>query len=158
MIPLGAGSTIAIVDGGKQRLELLEGERLVNRPDRPAGATVLVLQAGGDRGEQRLAIDAIERPAEQAVATVEEREAEIPLLHAPRILGARRGREPLEQVRHGGPRGIAQRRDRLRGLDAEPDVVGIEGVAEFGQQRGGPLLEHDRRLARPDRGVLVVAA
>ena len=100
MIPLGAGSTTAWWMAGSSGSISSYGEVPVDRLEAAAGAAVLVRKPGSHRRVERLAIDAVERAPEHAVTAVEQREAEIALLHAARI-GLRDRRAPASRAGRG---------------------------------------------------------
>ena len=88
------------------------------------------MESGADGGEERLAVDAFERAADEPLAAVEEREAQRALLHAARIARDIALGEYGEHVGERGHGGIADGGKRFGGLDAQPEVVGTERLAE----------------------------
>ena len=139
----GRGLHDRLVNRGQQRFDVFGGEVPVDGADAAAGAPVLVLEARAHRLVERRAVHAIERTTEQPVAVVEKSECEIALLHAARIALRIHLGEQFEQLRNRRHRRAADGRERVGGLDAEPEVAVRQQL---------PQRLHGGRTANAQRG------
>ena len=111
-----------LIDGGQQRLDVFEGEIAIDGADGAAGTPILVLEPGPHGLVERLAVHAIQRPA-QHPAAIEEGEGQIPLLHAARVVLRVHLSQQFEQLGNRLHGGSTDSCERLGRLDAQPEVL-----------------------------------
>jgi hypothetical protein len=109
------------VDGRQQRLDLFQREIPIHGAEAAACATILILQSGSHRRVERLAIHAVQRATEHAIA-IKQRKREIALLHAARVVLRVHLRQQFEQFRHGLCGRFADGGECLSSLDSQPEI------------------------------------
>ena len=135
------------MDRRQQRLDLLGGEDPVDRSETAPRSPVLVLQPGPHSRVQSLAVNAIDRLAEQALA-IEQCEGEIPLLHAAGVVDPVHLGHEFEQLRDRRRGGGPDPGQGIRRLDAEPEVLLGQALLKRFDGRSGPRAESPQRLTR----------
>ena len=153
---LAAGSRLhdRLVDGGQERLDLVEGKVPIDGTHAAAGPSIFILEASSHGLVERRAIHALQRPTQHALP-VEEGESQVALLHAARVLGRVHVRHDLEKLGHRVRCGLSDGCECVRGLDAEPEVFVQQGLPEGLDGGGAPSAEEGQRLAGAVAGVEV---